>query len=71
MRSALIVALIFLTACDSPQEYKDRMDNRRVEREKEYYWTAIPAPEPGYSCYMYGGWYRDNPSGVVCLKAEN
>ncbi len=69
MRSALIVALLFLTACDSLQEYNKV---RRLKQEKEeLYWTAIPAPEPGYSCYMYGGWYRDHPSGVVCLKDAN
>lgn len=70
MRSVVIVALFTLAGCVGPKEYREILRERRIKREeKEFYWTEVPAPKPGYSCFMYGGTnYTHAPSGVVCLK---
>lgn len=71
MRSVIIVALFTLAGCDQ-KEFKDTLRKNRIERQKDYYWTEIPAPKSGHSCFMYGGsGFKDAPSGVVCLKDEN
>lgn len=68
MRNALIVALILLlTGCVSEEDKKEF----RANLEEGLFWTPVPAPEPGYSCYLYAGIYSEGISGVVCLKNES
>jgi hypothetical protein len=68
MRNALIVALILLlTGCVSEEDKKEF----RANLEKKLFWTPVSAPEPGYSCYLYGGIYVEGLAGVVCLKDES
>lgn len=72
MRSVTIVALFTLAGCFDQKEYEGLLRKNRIDRQKEFYWTEIPAPKPGYSCFMYGGvTFKDGPSGAVCLKDEN
>jgi hypothetical protein len=72
MRSVIIIALFTLAGCFDQKKQEDFLRENRIARQKDFYWTEIPAPKPGYSCFMYGGLsFKDGPSGAVCLKDEN